>query len=110
MVQLQSAIKDIEAAGTQVVAVSYDAVDTLKKYTEKESLSYLLLSDEGSKTIDAYGIRNTEVKAGTMTDGIPYPGTFLVGRDGTVKAKLFVDGYVQRHANEALIEAAKQLN
>ena len=42
-------------------------------------------------------------------DGIPYPGTILVSSDGIVRAKLFVDGYRERHSTDELIQAAEQL-
>ncbi len=103
-------VQEIEAAGAQVVGISYDSVDVLKDFTDQNKITYLLLSDEGSKTIDAYGIRNKEVQAGTRGDGIPHPGTFLVDKKGVVRATWFLDGYIQRHQNKPLIEAAKKLN
>lgn len=68
-----------------------------------------MLSDEGSKTIDAYGIRNTEVQPGVKADGIPYPGTFLVDTDGVIKGKIFLEGYAQRHDNDELIRLAEEV-
>ena len=109
MVQLQESKEEIEAAGITLVAISYDSVDALKKFADEKEIGYLLLSDEGSKTIDAYGIRNEEARARTFTDGIPYPGTFVLDKEGTVKAKLFLEGYRLRHQIEQLIEAAKEI-
>ena len=107
MVQLQADLEKIEAAGIQVVGISYDSVDVLKKYAEAKEIAFLLLSDEGSETIDAFGLRNMEApKTGRMA-GIPYPGTYLLDSTGTVKAKIFLDGYAKRHATDELIEAAK---
>lgn len=68
-----------------------------------------MLSDEGSKTIDAYGIRNPEPQPGSKADGIPYPGTFLVGTDGVIKGKLFLELYRERHENDALIQLAEEV-
>ena len=110
MVQLQKDIQEIEATGTQVVGISYDSVDVLKNFADKSEITYLLLSDEDSKTIDAYGIRNKQAEAGTRGDGIPHPGTFLVDKKGVVRATWFLDGYIQRHQNKPLIEEAKKLN
>ena len=53
--QLQTDLKDIEAAGLTIVGISYDSVDVLAKFTEKRKITYPLLSDSGSKTITAYG-------------------------------------------------------
>ncbi len=71
MVQLQTNLKEIEATGGQVVAISYDSTAILSRFAIKRSITYALLSDPGSKTIDAYGIRNGE--APERVKGIPYP-------------------------------------
>lgn len=39
--------------------------------------------------------------------GVPHPGTYLLDKDGVVRAKLFLEKYQERHSTEALIEAAK---
>lgn len=110
MVQLQADLKEIEKTGTQVVGISYDSVDVLKKFTEANKIQFLLLSDKGSKTIDAYAVRNKEAPKGSRLDGIPHPGTFLLDQKGVVRAKWFLEGYQKRHANKDLIDAAKKLD
>lgn len=85
--------------------MSYDDSETLARFTSKQGIAFPLLSDAGSRTIDAYGVRNVEM-AGSRVDGIPYPGTFIIDRDGVIRAKLFFDGYKQRHAADQIIEAA----
>ena len=42
-------------------------------------------------------------------DGIPYPGTLLVDKEGVIRAKLFVDGYKERHSVEELVKTADAL-
>ncbi len=105
MVQLQTNSKGLEATGGQVVAISYDSAAILSRFATKKSITYPLLSDIGSKTIDAYGIRNKA--APERVKGIPYPGTFIVGTDGMIRAKLFLEGYEERTSPEALMEALK---
>ncbi len=100
----------IKKTKTQVVAVSYDPVETLQKFGEKSEIEFLLLSDPGSKTIDAYGIRNKDVEAGSRLDGIPHPGTFVIGKDGVIRAKLSRSGYRERHTPEELIEAVNRFD
>ena len=82
---------------------------TVKQFAEKNKLGYLLLADEGSETIDAYGIRNAAVPAGSQADGIPHPATYLVDEKGVVRAILRENGYIKRHPNKELIEAAKKV-
>ena len=105
MVQLQSNLKEIEATGGQLVAISYDSTAILKRFAAKSAITYPLLADAGSKAIDAFGIRNKE--APERWNGIPYPGTFIVGTNGVIRTKLFLEGYKERHAVEALVEALK---
>ncbi len=105
MVQLQTNLKEIEATGGQVIAISYDSVAVLKRFTAKSAITYPLLSDTGSKTIDAYGIRNDE--APERWSGIPHPGTFIVDTKGVIRAKLFLEGYKERHALDVLVAALK---
>lgn len=87
------------------MAISYDSTQILKRFATKHSIFYPLLSDVGSKTIDAYGIRNKE--AAGRTNGIPYPGTFIIKADGAIHSKLFLEGYKERHTTEALVQALK---
>ena len=89
------------------MAVSYDPVDALAKFAGKRNITFPLLSDPESKTIVAYGLLNKEAKG--KTEGIPYPGTFLIDKDGIIRAKLFLDGYRQRHSTEELLKAAEAI-
>ena len=104
---MQKDLKTIEDAGVRVVGISYDSVDVLKKFTDKQNITFPLLSDPDSKVITAYALRNKEVAGKKDFDGIPYPGTLLVDKDGVIRAKLFVDGYRERHSTEELVKAAE---
>lgn len=100
---MQADLKKIEDTGTVVVAISYDPADALARFAEKKSITFPLLSDPESKTIGAYGILNKEAK-GNMA-GIPYPGTFVIDKQGVIRGKLFHDGYRERHSTEELLKA-----
>lgn len=104
MVQLQGDLKKIEAAGVRVVGISYDSVKILKKFSDGQSLGFPLLSDDGSRTIRAYGIANP------TRPELPLPGTFLIDRSGVVRAKLFEEGYRERHSVDDLIAAAGKVD
>jgi peroxiredoxin Q/BCP len=104
LVQLQADLKKIEAAGVQVVGISYDSVEVLAKFADRRKITFPLLSDPGSKTIRAYGLLNPEAKG--KAQGVPYPGIMVIDKDGIIRAKLFLDGYRQRHSTDALLKAA----
>src|SRR5437667_12906731 len=97
----------MEAAGLQIVGISYDSVDILRGFAEKRKITYPLLSDDGSKTIIAYGLLNKEAKG--KAEGIPYPGTFLIDKDRVIRAKLFLDGYRERHSIDELLKAVEAI-
>ena len=104
---MQRNLKSIEEAGVQVVGISYDEPAALKRFANQMKIAFPLLSDPGSETIDAYHIRNEAAKG--RAAGVPNPGTFILDREGMIRAKLFLEGYRQRHTTEALIEAAKSI-
>jgi peroxiredoxin len=91
----------------QLVGISYDNPDVLKRFTEQAMITFPLLSDPGSRTIDAYHVRNAAAEGNAA--GIPHPGTFILDRAGVIRAKLFLEGYRDRHTTEALVTAAKAI-
>ncbi len=102
---MQRDLKSIEETGVQVVGISYDKQAVLKKFSDKAKITFLLLSDPGSKTIEDYHILNKAAKG--KAEGVPYPGTFILDKQGVIRAKIFLEGYRDRHTTDALIEAAK---
>jgi peroxiredoxin len=106
MVQLQRIRKEIEAAGGQVVGISYDPVEKLKRYADRSKITFPLLSDAGSKTIDAYDIRYKE--ASPEVSGFARHATFILDQKGIIRAKLFQLSYQERPAVDALINALKE--
>jgi len=105
LVQLQRDLKSIDAAGVQVVGISYDNTKVLKAVSDRLKIAFPLLSDPESKTIEAYHIRNKAARG--KAEGVPLPGTFILDQEGVIRAKLFLEGYRERHTTEALIMAAK---
>ena len=104
---MQSDLRLIEDAGVQIVGISYDDPKALKTASERMKITFPMLSDPESKTIEAYHIRNEAAKGKAV--GVPRPGTFIVDRQGVIRAKLFLEGYRDRHTTEALVEAAQSV-
>jgi AhpC/TSA family/Thiol:disulfide interchange protein DsbD, N-terminal len=76
----------------------------LKAFRDAYKIGYPLLSDAGSKVIRAFGILNTNVPPEhKMLYGIPFPGDFLVGPDGTVRDKRFLPDYQHRPSASQLV-------
>ncbi|MGK0189698.1 MAG: peroxiredoxin [Verrucomicrobiales bacterium] len=105
MVQLQAKITDFESAGVQVVGISYDSTEILKKFAAKQKITFPLLSDPESKVINAFHIVNE--KAPSKWNGIPHPGTFIIDQKGTIRSKFFLESYRKRHPASVILDAAK---
>ncbi len=105
---MQRDLKSIEQAGVQLVGISYDDPAVLKRFSDKARISFPLLSDPGSKTIEDYHIRNEAAKGKAV--GVPNPGTFILDQKGVIRAKIFLEGYRDRHTTDALIKAAKAVD
>jgi peroxiredoxin len=107
LVQLQHDHKAIEDSGIQLVGISYDDTKVLKTFSDDMKIGFPLLSDPGSKTIEAYHIRNQAARG--KAEGVPHPGTFIVDQASVIRAKLFLEGYRDRHTTSALIDASSAI-
>jgi peroxiredoxin len=106
MIQLQRIQKEIQAVGGQVVGISYDSTEKLKSYAKQQHITFPLLSDADSKTIDAYDIRYKE--APPEKSGFARHATFILDQKGVIRAKLFRLSYQERPAVDSLINALKE--
>lgn len=107
LVQLHEHKGEFDSAGVQIVAVSYDSVEILKKFAARTQITFPLLSDPESQVIKAFQIKNE--KAPAKWKGIPHPGTFLIDQKGTIRSKFFLERYRERHPASVILEKAKAL-
>jgi len=97
LAELQSRTAQLTREGLGIAAISYDPVATLADFTRRRGITFPLLSDAGSSTIRAYGLFNTTIpESNTQSYGIPFPGTFVLNRDGVVTARFFEQAYQER--------------
>ena len=104
--QLQRSLPEIQRAGLGLVAVSYDSTATLRAFTDKHGITFPMLSDQGSKTIAAWGILNREATG--RTAGIPYPGTYVLDPKGVIVSRNFEQAYQERDSAASIIAALQQ--
>lgn len=109
LIDLQENLQVLEDAGLKLVGISYDSVEVLDRFAGKEDITFALLSDPGSKTIDAYEIRNEEVRS-ERANGIPHPAIFLINGDSIITAKLLEASYRDRPTVEKIVAAAQAMN
>ncbi len=96
MIEIQGRLPELEARGLRVVAITYDSPAVLSDFAQRQQITFTLLSDQGSATIKAFGILNTTVDPTSSNYGIPFPGTFIVNRQGVVTSRYFEEAYQER--------------
>jgi len=120
-VELQDRLEELQAQGLGVVAISYDSEEVLADFSQRRGITFPLLSDDDSKVITEFGILNTVATEGRgpnaddpdvvadvaryvsvfgavpMIVGTPYPGTFMLDRNGRVTSRFFEEFYRERN-------------
>ena len=119
--ELQGRVEELRENGLGLVGISYDSREVLADFSERNGITFPLLSDVGSATIGRYGILNTVADEAfgpnandpavladllryvtrTQTSdrhrGMPFPGTFIVDPQGRVTSRFFEDYYWERN-------------
>jgi len=99
-------MKDFDAAGVAVYALSYDEADALRDFGEAHGITYPLLSDPNSEVIRSFGILNTLIDPDDHPwYGIPYPGTYVVNANGVITHKFFDNNLAVRSGPEQLLRS-----
>ena len=96
--ELQGRFAELRRQGIALAAISYDPIKVLADFSTRRGVTFPLLSDPGSATIKRYGIFNTTVpESNQQTYGVPFPGTFMVNREGVVTSRFFEPAYQERN-------------
>lgn len=88
---------EFDQAGAEILGVSKDSLKRHEKFTEKESLNFLLGSDEGGHVCEDYGVWKEKSMYGKKYMGIER-STFLINGDGHIVQewrKVKVPGHVE---------------
>ncbi|MHA7872874.1 MAG: peroxiredoxin family protein [Hyphococcus sp.] len=114
-IEVDSAAADFAERGLSVVFLSYDSPEEQREFIRKRGIQSVLLSDEDSEVIDAFGLRNENYEAGSRAYGVPHPAVFFIKPDKTIVAKLYEDdfltnakSYRNRPAVSLVLETADQ--
>src|SRR5947209_9289721 len=86
-----------------LAAISYDPVAVLADFSVRRGVTLPLLSDSGSETIKRFGILNTTVDVKDPLYGYPFPGTFIVDRQGVVTSRFFEEAYQERDTVSSIL-------
>lgn len=109
LVRTEEIREEVAAKGYSLVSLSYDKPEILVQFIAAESIGYTMLSDPGSKMIDALGLRDPQYGEGSFAEGVPLASILVLAPDGMVKAKYVAADYRSRPSNEdvlAMLESA----
>jgi peroxiredoxin Q/BCP len=93
---LRDSITDLKGLNAIVLGVSFDSVESHKKFIEKYNLPFRLLADTDKKVAKAYGIADDHTPLAPRV-------TFIIGKDGKIA---YVNPKVNPAAHAAEIRAA----
>jgi thioredoxin-dependent peroxiredoxin len=92
----------LDAAGVAVLGISPDKPAKLAKFRERDSLTFPLLSDPETTTLQAYGAYGEKKLYGKTTVGV-IRSTFIVDADGKIDRAFYnvkATGHVERLLKE----------
>jgi len=101
LLSLQRAAARFKAKGLGLAGVSYDSVDILKFFTDKYSISYPLLSDPNSETIERFGVLNKEATG--FRKGMAFPGFVYANATGRIQETFFEEDYHTRFTGGSML-------
>ena len=105
LMDLKDAPAALDARGYKLAAVSYDPPEVLSQFASRWQISYPLLSDPDSVTIDAWKLRDTRYKPDSFAWGVPYASIYVISPKGVLKAKLAEEDYKTRPPLSAVLGA-----
>ncbi|MEM7459943.1 MAG: peroxiredoxin family protein [Pseudomonadota bacterium] len=108
--ELETIQADLDAQGWSLNLITYDAPEILAGFSEDKALSYTFLSDTDSAMIDAYGLRNEEMPAGSRFEGVPHPAIIYIKADGEVAGVQKEEGYKTRPPTEGIAQLVTLIN
>jgi len=88
--------------------VTYDDVDTLKRFAARRGIKYLLLADSKSEAIRAFGLFNDGPPPESRYYGTSKPQVVVVNADGVVTHTFSGHGYTADEEIEGIVERALQ--
>ncbi|HZC16610.1 MAG TPA: peroxiredoxin family protein [Caulobacteraceae bacterium] len=105
LISLRDAAASLAQRGYRLAAISYQPPEELADFTRRRAINYILLSDAGSKTIDAFHLRDPQYPPGSFAYGVPQPSIFIIAPNGVIRAKLAYQGFKVRPDNPAILAA-----
>jgi peroxiredoxin Q/BCP len=103
---LRDVHRDLDTLGYQVLGVSFDPVDKIKKFHNKYDLNFPLLSDEDHAIIEKYGCWQLKKFMGKENMGTVRT-TFIIAKDGRLIKVM--DKFKTKSHHQTLLEVLDEL-
>jgi peroxiredoxin Q/BCP len=103
---LRDVHRDLDTLGYQVLGVSFDPVNKIKKFHNKYELNFPLLSDEDHAIIEKYGCWQLKKFMGKENMGTVRT-TFIIAKDGRLLKVM--DKFKTKSHHETLLEVLDEL-
>lgn len=100
-------LKEFEARGIRIVAVSVDPPETTRKHAAKQGYTYTFLSDEKAEVVRRYDLLHAGGKAGIAD--IARPAEFLIDPSGIVRWVNLTESYRVRPTAEDVLKVFDDL-
>jgi peroxiredoxin Q/BCP len=94
----RDSLAPLQAAGYTVLGISRDEPEKLRRFRERDGLTYDLLSDPDHSVHEAYGVWGEKMNYGKTVMGV-IRSTFVIDEDGTIDQALYnvkATGHVAR--------------
>lgn len=96
---------ELAQRGYTLAALSYDAPQVLADFAQRQGIGYTLLSDQQSRQIDAFGLRDPQYPKDSFAYGVPKASVMVINAKGVVRQRLTTEDYKIRPSNQAILAA-----
>jgi peroxiredoxin len=120
-------VNELKRQGLGLASISYDSQSIVAAFARQHGITFSMLADPGSKTIERFGLLNPVVAEAVGPNGkdpsvqpeiqtyvsvvgvrpfmagIAFPGTFILDRQGRVKERFFQDSYIERNTVSSIM-------
>ena len=106
MRSLQQSLKEFDARGVRLVAVSVDTPETTRQHAEKQGYTFTFLSDEKTEVIRRYDLLHL---GGFRGADIARPAEFLIDPTRTIRWVNLTESYMVRAKGEEILKVFDDL-
>ena len=109
LADINARLGEFEALGLNVVSVSVDEVELVRKFADAAQIGYTMLADPTGAINEALGIRDPQYPVGSAAFGVPRPATYIIDREGKVRLRYMEPTFRTRPDLDVVLRDASAL-